>query len=71
MSELIYRSYSCPFRVLLTSVESFLRELSSCALPRLAMGTVTVETKNSSSLLRRLRLLLLEPGTSDAAKVFA
>jgi hypothetical protein len=35
------------------------------------MGTVTVETKNSSSLLRRLRLLLLEPGTSDAAKVFA
>jgi two-component system cell cycle sensor histidine kinase/response regulator CckA len=35
----------------------------------LAMGTLTVETKNSTSSVRLLRLLLLDQDTSDAAKI--
>src|ERR1700752_143875 len=36
---------------------------------RFAMGTVTVEKKNSTSSIRLLRLLLLEQNPSDAAKI--
>src|SRR6266702_3151343 len=36
---------------------------------RFAMGTVTVETKNSPFSIRLLRLLLLEQDASEAAKI--
>ena len=36
---------------------------------RFAMGTVTVEKKNSTSSIRLLRLLLLEQNPSDAARI--